>query len=136
MRADGAQWIIQSNPQSYNQKLDIAADSRIITNTPLTLTPESALGLGDNDNISLPSEFVGSREGTQSGTLEKAGNADLTILGRLYVANYARTIVAQGRRVLRNRTVEGFGQMDVNMRSGAILAGGIRRVRPVSFPVQ
>jgi len=124
MRADGAQWIVQSNPQCYNQKIDIAADSRIITNAPLTLTADSALGMGDNDNILLPSEYVGMREGTQSGTLEKLGPADLTILGRLYVANYTRLIVGEGRLILSNRTAEGYGQMDVEVRNGAILAGG------------
>ena len=124
MRTDGARWIVQLNPQSYNQKIDFAADSRITANAPLTFTTDSAVGMGDNDNISLSSSVSGLREGTQSGSLEKLGPADLTILGRLYVANYSLMIVGEGRLLLSNKSYEGYGQMDVEVRSGATFGGG------------
>jgi hypothetical protein len=124
VRADGSRWVVQSNPQFYNQKLDVAADARIVTNAPLTLTVDSALGMGDADNITLSPSEAGLRVGTRSGSLEKLGASDLSILGRLYVANYSKITVAEGRLVLSNRTAEGYGQMDVEVRAGAILAGG------------
>ncbi len=124
MRADGARWLVQSNPQTYNQKIDFAADTRIITNTALAFTADSAIGMGDKDNIMLSSSQTGLREGTQSGSLEKLGPADLTILGRLYVSNYTRMIVSEGRLLLSNKSYEGYGQMDVEVRSGAMLGGG------------
>lgn len=115
VQADGSRWIVQSNPQSFNQKLEITADTRIVTNTPLTLTPESALAMGVEENVLLANS---------GGALEKLGDSDLTILGRLYVADYTKMIVGQGRLVLSNRTYEGYGQMDVEVRSGGTLAGG------------
>jgi hypothetical protein len=124
MRADGARWVVQSHPQNYNQKIDFAADTRIITNAPLTFTADSAVGMGDKDNISLSSSVSGLRAGTRSGSLEKLGAADLAILGRLYVANYTRVIVSEGRLLLSNKSYEGYGQMDVEVRSGATLGGG------------
>lgn len=124
MRADGARWIVQSNPQTYNQKIDFAADTRIVTNSPLTFTAESAVGMGDKDNILLSPSELGLRGGTQSGSLEKLGHADLSILGRLYVANYTRMIVSEGRLLLSNKSYEGYGRMDMEVRNGATLGGG------------
>src|SRR5262249_23933299 len=77
-----------------------------------------------NNNIKLSANIVGMRDGTQSGSLEKLGVEDLSILGRLYVSNYSKFIVSQGRLLLGNRTVEGFGQLDVEVRSNAVLGGG------------
>jgi hypothetical protein len=111
---NGAVWQVQTNAQSFNQRLDIGASAHIVTNSSLVLTAESALAFGRVSSFDEPFGFA----------LNKEGPADLTIAGRMTAIDQSIIDVRQGRLILNNRTAEGAGQVDVRVRSGAILAGG------------
>jgi hypothetical protein len=105
---------VQSNAQSFNQRLDIGASAHIVTNSPLELSPESALAFG---RVAAAQEYFGF-------ALNKEGTSDLTVAGRMTAMDQSLIDVRQGRLILNNRSAEGAGQVDVRVRNGAILAGG------------
>jgi autotransporter-associated beta strand protein len=51
---DGVEWQVRSNPQTYNQKIDIAGSTRISTAAALSFSPESFVQLGYEPTLTFP----------------------------------------------------------------------------------
>jgi hypothetical protein len=113
--ANGAVWQVRSQPQSFNQRLDIGASAHLVTDSPLLLTSESTLAFG---------RAPGFGQTHFTFALNKEGPADLEIGGRMVAFDQSIIDVREGSLLLNNRTAEGASQIDVHVRNGATLAGG------------